>query len=56
MADAFELDGHYIERITFKEVWWEDHHSLESLKFALLVLVTISNSYFTLHAFEIEYF
>jgi len=30
MVDAFEIDGHYIGCITFKDVWWEDHHGLET--------------------------
>jgi len=29
MVDAFVLDGYYFGYITFKKVWWEDHHGLE---------------------------
>ena len=29
MVDAFELDGLHNGCITFKKVWWEDHHGLE---------------------------
>ena len=46
MVDAFEFDGHYVECITFKDVWWEDHHGLETQKLALLVWYLSLTPYF----------
>jgi len=46
MVNAFVLDGTTLDASPSREVWWEDHHGLEIWRLALIVLVTISNSYF----------
>ena len=51
-----ELKEDYLDASLSRGDWWEDHHGLEIRRCALLVLVTISNSSFSLHAFMLIIF